>query len=67
MDIPFLMFLALTILIMGAVFATGFYTGQHRAYMDLYIADLKDRNERNRQELERLKNNDRDHPDSNQG
>lgn len=67
MDWNFLVLLMGTLLMVSVSMTLGYWVGVHNTYVKLVIADMKDRNEYNRQQLERMKNSDRDSPDRNVG
>lgn len=43
MDVGFLLFLAMTLLIMGCVASTCYYLGKQSAYVEMFARDMDDR------------------------
>lgn len=62
-DWNFLLLLGGGLLIGGGAMAAGYFVGKHNAYVEMIKADIEDRHERLRQEVERLKSSDSNNPD----
>lgn len=58
-DWNFLLILAGSLLIGVGAMAAGYYAGKHNAYMEMLDAEIKDRHENMRRQVEELGNSDR--------